>query len=82
MTRSVTITNTSNWQHEDYAIIIDGVRRIIQPGESVITNPYSTAEVKIEPLEPEKAKPFRNRMGDQTLPESKVTWLYGKPVAS
>ena len=58
MTRGITITNTSNWENEDYAIVLPDGKTILKPGESKILNLYAAQDVSIEPVEEKEAVPF------------------------
>ena len=52
MTRSVTIVNTSNWEHEDVHVVAAGnleaawrkCPSILQPGDSVVVGPYGEGD--------------------------------------
>lgn len=71
MTRSVTIVNTSNWEHEDYIVRAsrqetephseeyrrpEGQR--LKPGESVTVFPRENETFAIDAVEDEKPEPF------------------------
>lgn len=70
MTRSVTITNTSNWDHEDYSIDLgaDGEETItLKPGESIAFTPSENRQAVItEDDSRGEAKPFRKPAIDPT----------------
>ena len=89
MTRSVTITNTSNWAEEDIYIIWG----VSDKGEvqSIILEP---GEMKKLPPNPDnkplqliidfcdtidEPEPFKTIDGKQTMPEAKVVWTNGEP---
>ena len=66
MTRSLTIVNTSNWEHEDYEIRLknkqlkdeqlDTVR--LKPGEQMAFQPDYVEVVSIHAIEEQDIKPF------------------------
>lgn len=66
MTRSVTIVNTSNWDHEDYMIRVrpsQGHVRL-KPGESVKLDVYDSCAVQLVPVEYENPVPFERDVID------------------
>ena len=59
MTRSVTIVNTSNWDHEDYIVHtgdIEGTR--LRPGEKMSFTPVSGQPMTIEAVSDKEAVPI------------------------
>ena len=76
MTRSVTIVNTSNWEHEDVAvnqIHLTAMDRtvLLKPGESMTVGPYDknlVALIRIEPVEEKEPVPFKDADGNQDMP--------------
>ena len=75
MTRSVTIVNTSNWEHEDYVVrssiqadnphsIVDATRTPegarLKAGERLIVHPREGESFSIEAVEDRKAEPFHS----------------------
>ena len=80
MTRSVTIVNTSNWEHEDVEVnqihlsAMDKTVRL-KPGEKVTVGPYdkaSAAVIRIAPIEEQEPVPFEDAEGNQDWPKVKV----------
>ena len=80
MTRSVTIVNTSNWEHEDVEVnqihlsAMDKTVRL-KPGESMMVGPYSkgpVAVIRIAPVEEEEPIPFKDAEGNQDWPKVEV----------
>ena len=60
MTRSVTIVNTSNWEHEDFTFDF-GEKHIpvtLKPGEQHTIHPYAPLTIKAEPVEEHASRPF------------------------
>lgn len=78
MTRSVTIVNTSNWEHEDISVKVEGASPVrLQPGEKLICGPYSVGEagdvqVHMIALEDAEPIPFKNEDGSQDLPSVEI----------
>ena len=88
MTRSIMVTNTSNWEGEEYRIgriIGDGslLETIIRPGETILIDAYRVnvpVDVQVLPVG-EAKQPFYNRDGIQTYPcHRPVEWSHGPPV--
>ena len=80
MTRSVTIVNTSNWEHEDVAITVHPNRASqgnlpplrLAPGEKHVVGPYDKDEVvhiTLLPIEEREPAPFKNEDGSQDWPK-------------
>ena len=87
MTRSITITNTSNWDHEDYRFSNpDGEAITIKPGEShVFGPPDGWVMGPIEQLSPGQATPFMaavsedgKRRDKQVMPRVQVVFDAGE----
>ena len=80
MTRSVTIVNTSNWEHEDVEvnqIHLSAMDRTVRlkPGESMTVGPYdksSVAVIRIAPVEEKEPIPFKGDDGEQDWPRVEV----------
>ena len=80
MTRSVTIVNTSNWEHEDVEvnqIHLSAMDRTVRlkPGESMTVGPYdkvSVAVIRIAPVEEKEPTPFKKEDGEQDWPTVEV----------
>ena len=76
MTRSVTIVNTSNWEHEDYIVHgyeghhPDGTR--LRPGEKVTFTPTDGMAIRLEAVAEKNAVPFRDAEGNQDFPRVDV----------
>ena len=58
MTRSITITNTSNWDEEDYRVrlVPDSSPVYLKPGESMKF--YPQADIQVEEADSKKSEPF------------------------
>ena len=81
MTRSVTIVNTSNWEHEDYIVrrrrsdfdggtgLPDDTR--LQPGDVMQFTP-GRESISILPVEEQTPVPFRDADGNQDWPRVEV----------
>lgn len=76
MTRSLTIVNTSNWNHEDYSIVVreDDQTFELKSGDSFTIHPYAEVTLVVCPLSPEKEVPHRTEDGVQLIPEARVAW--------
>lgn len=75
MTRSIKIINTSNWEHEDVVVVIDGVMQMLKPGEHAYSGPYSKGipvQVNMIGVEGGEPVPFRDAEGVQQTPSVKV----------
>ena len=60
MTRQITITNTSNWDHEDYVVGRSGPApdHLLRPGESTTFYPGEDETISFEAVEKQKPEPF------------------------
>ena len=58
MTRSITIVNTSNWEHEDYKVTVHGTPYHLKPGSSIEVTPATANSIQVEEAEPKPAQPF------------------------
>lgn len=84
MTKSVVISNTSNWHGENVKIEGAGLVKdgkvvndnfvILKPGESVQVGPLGYAGVKVIDVCEKTIAPF-NHEGKQALPESRMAWM-------
>lgn len=75
MTRSCTITNTSNWDAEDY-IVTDTLGDVrLKPGESYQINAYDEMSIKIVPVQDADPAPFIDDEGKQYGPVVRVVNL-------
>ena len=82
MTRSVTIVNTSNWEHEDVEVVVTGTdpekvgeRAVLKPGDFVTAGPYTKGQevnVRMVGVEPQEPQPFRDADGNQDCPRVEV----------
>ena len=76
MTRSVTIVNTSNWEHEDYIVhgyqghYPDGTR--LRPGEHVCFTPTDGMTITLEGVAEKNAVPFYDADGKQDWPRVEI----------
>ena len=77
MTRSVTIVNTSNWEHEDVEVLPmydnkgDAEKVTLKPGDSLSIGPYTNGQlvrVRLQAVQPAEPVPFRDADGKQDLP--------------
>ena len=80
MTRSITIVNTSNWEHEDVEvnqIHLSAMDRTVRlkPGEKMTVGPYdknSVAVIRIGVVEDNEPVPFKDAEGNQDWPRVEV----------
>ena len=83
MTRSLMIVNTSNWEHEDYEVELqgwDGAKRkvLLKPSEyHVFTPGDGESIIGVRKVEEEKAVPYQLN-GRQVLPEVHVGFSGGQ----
>lgn len=80
MTRSVTVSNSSNWENENIVIRYYDEEIHLKPGQSYQINPFRDdngewvyGEILIEDAQSEKTKPFY-KDGNQIIPEIKTGW--------
>lgn len=79
MTRSITIVNNSNWEHEDYAVVTPRGVVYLKPGERTTFTPDNFANVAVQEVTPEKPEPFHDRdEGVQLTPHIEVTMRGGR----
>ena len=80
MTRSVTIVNTSNWEHEDIVVCefpgtgVSG-QITLKPGDQMTCGPHDNdtrMTLVLAPQEPRKPVPFRDEYGNQDMPRVEV----------
>ena len=71
---SLTIVNSSNWDNEDYAIIIDGKCKILKSTEMIQISPNQKFQdaYPVAKRESDRSKPFLNEDGEQFLPHVEV----------
>ena len=80
MTRSVTIVNTSNWEHEDMEVIpmVDGwprEHRVLAPGDSMVggpNGPEGIVSYLIRPRTRAEPVPFKDAEGNQDWPKVEI----------
>ena len=79
MTRSVTIVNTSNWEHEDVAVMAahhGGVAlHTLKPGDTMLVGPHADGQlvsVTMQGVTPAEPVPFRDADGEQDWPKVEV----------
>ena len=76
MTRSITIVNTSNYEHEDVEVnqihLSASDRTVrLKPGDKMTVGPYgkdSVAVIRIEAIEEKEPIPFKGVDGKQDFP--------------
>ena len=81
MTRSVTIVNTSNWEHEDVRAIIqyadgrESAAVTLKPGDQMTCGPYTNGQVvqvQLAGQEPATPIPFKDADDNQDWPKVEV----------
>ena len=80
MTRSVTIVNTANWEHEDVEVNQLNLRAMdktvrLKPGEmTVVGSHYKdlVSIIRIAPVEEKEPAPFKDADGNQDWPRVDV----------
>ena len=81
MTRSVTIVNTSNWEHEDVEVMPcydnkgDAQKFTLKPGESKKIGPYTNGQkvrVFLTAVQPAEPVPFKDADGNQDWPRVEI----------
>ena len=80
MTRSVTIVNTSNWEHEDVEVVEmnegwPSNKVVLQPGDETTVGPYAkgqTVSVIMKAREHIEPVAFYDEHGDQDWPKVEV----------
>lgn len=78
MTRSVTIVNTSNWEHEDVEVVqyIGGwpEKTRLQPGDKLVLHhgAESVANIAMKGVRDKEPVPFKKEDGTQDLPRVEI----------
>ena len=76
MTRSLTIVNTSNWEHEDYVVRTPHGAVHLKPGQMTQFTPASFRPIHVSAAEPDVPEPFLEPQDDyqcQLIPHVEVT---------
>ena len=74
MTKSLTIINTSNWDGEDYAVVLENKTNnhttchILKPCDKVVVLPSQEIKATYSISKEEQSKPFKDEDGHQVLP--------------